>query len=285
MKLALKEIEALFPNDPSAKRSTLKVSLGTGKAPDDDPEMYGSSSWWRDLWFFRLSRALWSSIDGQEGSDTIHRKELKGLKEELKTGKKRRRGEYFRFNVQFAGREPRLDDPSKMPEMKILAQEVILHSKELGRLAHCIVAELFVFELEGDPRKENGVYPCIGYISCCRRAGTTSFEALLARLTKSSAKFLLRGRALSGSMRDRSSLARDGNFRKRVCFDVASKQDLVSLHLREGDSESFNISGSPFSVDWLVEAQGLGRSFGRPDGVKRKRKDSDEGSARKRQRS
>jgi hypothetical protein len=52
IKLALKEIKALFPNDPSAKRSTLKVSLGTSKAPDNDPEMYGSSSWWRDLWFF-----------------------------------------------------------------------------------------------------------------------------------------------------------------------------------------------------------------------------------------
>ena len=52
MKLALKEIKALFPNDSSAKRSTLKVSLGTGKTPDDDHEMYGSSSWWRDMWFF-----------------------------------------------------------------------------------------------------------------------------------------------------------------------------------------------------------------------------------------
>ena len=284
MKLALKEIKALFPNDPSAKRSTLKVSLGTGKTPDDDHEMYGSSSWWRDMWFFRLCRALWSSMDCQEGSDSIHRKELKNLKDELKTGKKRRRGEYFRFNVEFSGREPRLDDPSKVPEMKILAREVILHSKEVDRLAHCIIAELFVFELEGDPRKENGVYPCIGYISCCHRAGTPAFEALLGRLTKSSARFLLRGRALSGSIRDRSSLARDGNFRKRVCFDVASKQDLVSLQLREGGSESFNISGSPFSVDWLVEAQGLGRPFGRPDGVKRKRKDSDEGLPKKRPR-
>ena len=103
-------------------------------------------------------------------------------------------------------------------------------------------------------------------------------------MTKSSARFLLRGRALSGSIRDRSSLARDGNFRKRVCFDVDSKQDLVSLQLREGGLESFNISGSPFSVDWLVEAQGLRRPFGRPDGVKRKRKDSDEGLPKKRPR-
>ncbi len=31
----------------------------------------------------------------------------------------------------------------KMPEMKILAQEAMLHSKQLDRLAHCIIAELF----------------------------------------------------------------------------------------------------------------------------------------------
>jgi hypothetical protein len=69
----------LFPNDPSAKRSSLKVSLGTGKARDGDPEMYGSSSWWKDMWIFRLFRALWSSVDVQENSDAIHRKELDSL--------------------------------------------------------------------------------------------------------------------------------------------------------------------------------------------------------------
>jgi hypothetical protein len=85
-------------------------------------------------------------------------------------------------------------------------------------------------------------------------------------------------------MRDRSFLGKDGNFRKRVCFDVTSRQDLVSLQLREGELESYDISGSPFSVDWLVEAQGLESSFYRPDNVrKRKRAGSDEG-LRKRQR-
>ena len=280
--LALKEIKALS-KDPSAKRSTLKVSLGTGKAPDHGPEMYGSSSLWRDLWFFRLCRALWSSIGSQENSDAFHRKELDGLEEDLKTGRKGRRGRYFRFNVEFNGRVPRLDDPSKIPEMKILAREVILHSKQLDQLAHCIIAELFVFELESVPRKENGRYSCTGYILCCHRAGTPVFKKLLARLMRSSAKFLLRGRALPGSIHDRSSLARDGNFRKRVCFDVTSKQELISLHLRERGSESYNISGSPFSIKWLKEAQGLGQPFGRPDGVKRKRK-VDKGLPRKRQR-
>ena len=44
MKLALKEIKALFPNDSSTKRSILKVSLGTSKTPNDNHKMYSSSS-------------------------------------------------------------------------------------------------------------------------------------------------------------------------------------------------------------------------------------------------
>ena len=34
LKLALQEVKASNPSDPLAKRSTLKVSLGTRKAPD-----------------------------------------------------------------------------------------------------------------------------------------------------------------------------------------------------------------------------------------------------------
>lgn len=160
----------------------------------------------------------------------------------------------------------------------------MFHSKQLDRLAHCIVAEIFLFELESIPRKENGRYLCTGYLLCCHRACTPVYEALLARLTRPSAKFLLRDRALPGRIRDRSSLARDGSFRKRVYTDVTSKRDIVSLHLQESGSGSYNISGSPFSVDWLREAQGLGLPFGRRDGVKRKRKNNNDGFQRKRQR-
>jgi hypothetical protein len=69
-----------------------------------------------------------------------------------------------------------------------------------------------------------------------------------------------------------------------VCFNVTSKEELISIHLQEGGFKSYNISGSLFSVDWLMEAQGFGSPFGRPDGMKRKRKDSEMGLLRKRQR-
>ena len=282
MKLALEEIETVLHNDPSAKRSTLKVSLGTGKAARHSPEMYGSSSWWRDLWLFRLLRALWSSIEGQEND--VRREDTSSSEKESKIGTSRRRGEYFRFSLEFHSRQPRLDDSSKVPEIKTLAQEATIGSEQIDRLAHCLIAELFVFELDSVPRKENGRFSCVGYILCSHRASSQAFRVLLGRLSKSSAKFLIRGRELPGSIQDRLSLARDGNFRKRVCFDVSSRDEFVSLRLQERGSEPYNISGSPFSVDWLIKAQGLELLFGKPDGSKRKRKDNDEGLPKKRQR-
>ena len=112
-----------------------------------------------------------------------------------------------------------------MPQMKILAREAMLYSKQLGQLAHYIIIELFIFELDlkSVPRKENGRYSYTGYILCSCRASTPVLDALLKRLTKSSAKFLFKGRILLGSIRDRLFLIRDGNFKKRVYFDVISK--------------------------------------------------------------
>jgi hypothetical protein len=112
-----------------------------------------------------------------------------------------------------------------------------------------IIAELFVFELESIPRKENSRYSCTSYILCYYRASTPVFKGLLGRLIKLLAKFLLRGYTFPSSVQDRLSFIRDENFRKRVCFDVSSKQDFVSLYLREGALELYNISKSLFSVN------------------------------------
>jgi hypothetical protein len=70
-----------------------------------------------------------------------------------------------------------------MPEMEILPQEAMLHSKLLDRLALCVIAELFAFELELEsvPGKESGRYSCTGYILCCHRAGAPAFEVFFEK--------------------------------------------------------------------------------------------------------
>lgn len=283
LRLALKEIKALFPNDPSAKRSTLKVSLGTGRIAHQEFELDGSGSWWRDLWFFRLVRALWFSIDGEENSDNIHRREIRAQMEEKKTGRKKRWGEFFRFNVDFLGRQPRLDEAEKMAEMSRITLNSMRQSTDLVRLSECLRAQYFVFELEDVPKRENGRYSCIGFIRCTHRARSLALDVLLEQLTRSSARFLLQERPLPGSFHGRSSLAGDGTFEKQVCFEVVNRQEAISFQLWEQGSEVHNINGSPYSIDWLIQAQESERAFGGPRGLKRKRKD-DVGGPRRRQR-
>jgi hypothetical protein len=173
------------------------------------------------------------------------------LKIHCKAGKSKK-GEYFRFDIEFKEKEPSLDDTSKMRELSAYARAAIYKSIELDRLAQCMIAELFFFELDSVPRKENGMYSCTSYILYRLRSKTAAFEALLGQLTKTLAKFFLGNRPLLGSIEDRSSIERDGNFRKRVYFQVSNRQSSMSIYLKEGSLELCNISGSPFSIDWLV---------------------------------
>jgi hypothetical protein len=227
-------------------------------------------------------------MDSQENSDAIHRKIMKSQREERRTGQKARMGEYFRFNMKFTGSEPSLDDTSIMPELKNMAYDDINSDEtkqDMKRLAKCLHAADFFFELDSIPRRENGTYSYTSYILCRAQVGSSKFKNLLRELTISSAHFILRGHRLNGHIPHRLCFAQDGNFRKRVCFDITSRQKLVSIHLREGSSKSCDISGSPFSIDWLVEKQGFERYFGSCDHVERKRKRfSGHGAPRKRRR-
>ena len=97
---------------------------------------------------------LCGCVEHQDENDEIFRKEQEKQLQKP-TEKDQRRGQYFRFNVEFEGREPRLDDPTRMQELKDIAGQNVNHSssKQLDHLARCVIAELFYFELEGVPRK------------------------------------------------------------------------------------------------------------------------------------
>ncbi|CZR65314.1 related to calcium-independent phospholipase A2 [Phialocephala subalpina] len=266
IELGLREVKAVT----SAKKATLKVSLGTGLSKKQS-RLQDSATWWSDMWFLRLFRAFWSSMDSQEASDAIRTKERDNLRSELKTGEKKRRGEYFRFNLRFDGKGPSLDDTSKISDMKIMARESMLQSGEVIRLAQSLVSKLFVFELREVGRKENDQYQCVGHILCRCRAGSPALDALIARLVRSTAYFYLQGRSLTGTMSDRMCFSEDGNFTKEVHFNISSKTDLISLQLHENGGEPYDISASPFSIEWLISAQGLDRVFSAPTHT-RKRK-------------
>lgn len=258
---------------PLVDEPSLVVSLGTGcRRSDDIPRMSRSRGILKDGFIPRLFRAFMLSMSSTDGHKFRSRH------------RESRKEQYFRFNIVFEGPEPRLDDTTKMPELKAAARRAILESKELDMLRRCMIAGLFLFELESRPEKGiDGQYECTGHILCRLRANGAALEVLLDRLTESSTKILLQHQPLPDSIKDKSHLDEDGNFRKRVKFSVPNRQSQISLCLQEGSSQPCSISGSPFSINSHVAAQKLEAYFGTAHHVKRKRVSSIDMLSRKRQ--
>ncbi len=257
---------------PSIDEPSLVVSLGTGSSrPSDIPRMSPSRGILQDGFIARLLRAFKLSFGSIRGHKFRSRRR-EGRKEQ-----------YFRFDMEFDGPEPALDDTTKMQELKSAARAAIYGSKELKRLARCIVAELFVFVLDHDPLKENGKYLCTGRILCRRRANHHAFNGLMEQLAKKSIKFLVEGRPLEGLI-DNSWLDPKGNFSKRVSIELVDRRSTFTIQLREGNMDPCSISGSPFTINGLVAVQELSAPFGTSNHRKRMRVDSSDVLCRKRQR-
>jgi hypothetical protein len=102
--------------------------------------------------------------------------------------------------------------------------------------------------------------------------------AATRQLANRSAAFYLGDCPIPGRIGDNSFLDANGNFRKRVELDVL---DRFTISLKQGSSDVCNISGSPYSIERLVLAQGLEAHFGTANHRKRKATDSDETIVRK----
>lgn len=251
---------------PTVVEPSLVVSLGTGsrRMPNNGPRMSVMRGIFRDGFIPRIFRAFIASLKADAG---------------------RRKGPYFRFDVEYNGYEPSLDGTTKMQQLKENARLAISESPEEDRLVRCMFAECFIFELESDPKRGvNGQYICTGHIFCRLRANEKGLSVLLDQLGARSAKFLLYGRPITTPTSSDSFLNREGNYCRRVQFQVFDRKSSISIQLQEGQSQPSNISGSPFSIEKLVADQGLDCCFGRSDHVKRKMVDSTDVLCRNRKR-
>lgn len=267
--IALWEIPVVWP---LIKKPHLIVSLGTGspKQHGGAPTAIGSRGIWRDGFLIRSYRAFMKLLSGRKTAEAFKN----GRRMDLK-------GRYYRFDTEFDGREPGLDETSKMQEIAAKAREEFRKSAEVDIVARCIIASYFHFELESKPKRVCGKYSGSGYILCRLPQTSPAFEVLLGQLSKGTARFFLDGHPIPGRIEDRSFIDKQGNFRKRVEFEV---RDKMAILLKEGDSQSQHISGSPFSIDDLIDSQGFTDDFGRADHRKRRQPDRDEGPPQKRHR-
>lgn len=181
-------------------------------------------------------------------------------------GRPKSSGKYHRLDVEFDGAEPRLDDVNSIPVLKSQVLGDPLISAVIDNIAHCAIASLFYFELDSIPKKINGEYTGTGRLLCVLRQNDPALKVLPGQLSRSPAVFLLGDCQIPGTVDDHSITGTDGNFQKKIGLNV---RDRFSTFLKEGRSQPRNISGSPFSMEKLIAAQGLEAHFGRADHRKR----------------
>lgn len=242
--IAIQETADLFPLTP---KPSIVVSLSTGSkrsssSPDTTRRILG------DTFVPRILRAFMRG-DSQ-----------RIWKQFVSTQQNQEDCEFFRFDIEFEDNQPGLDSVENIESLGRTARESIVGSRELKRLAYCIRAQLFYFELDGLPKFRNGAYECSGRL-LCRLSESIGYDALMTRLN-GAATFTIAEKTIPAVCIGKS-------FYKRVHFRMPTRNSPFSIKLLH-ESEECHISGSPFTIDWLVKAQKLDACFGTSDYRKRK---------------
>ncbi|KAI1541065.1 Patatin [Pyrenophora tritici-repentis] len=259
--MALSEAQKLFPG---TEEPDFVVSLGTGGPRLNAQELYipGSRGLLKDGWIPRFCRGSLAAMAGD--------RDWKAL---VSFGRPKSSGKYHRLDIEFDGPEPRLDAVSDMASLQSRALGDPLLSPVLDNIAECAIASLFYFKPHTRPRYMGGQYVGSGWIKCKLRHGEPALEVLLSRLCTAGARLLIGNRNVPdlhdkciAKIGDCSNFDETRNFCTSLTFGV---QGSFSIFLQEDSNTPRHISGSPFSVERLVRAEGLEAYFGRADHRKR----------------
>ncbi|KAH8715495.1 Calcium-independent phospholipase A2-gamma [Beauveria bassiana] len=169
---------------------------------------------------------------------------------------------FFRLDFEHGGPLPALDDITDLTGRRSWAEGIAARSPAIDAVALCIRAQHFYFELDDEPAYTNGRYKCSGRVLCDLDPGSPAQMLLLDGLDRREANFRLDGQSLPGDFLERGAWRHGSVVVKNVTFSVDTRQTKFSIEVCEGENRPYGISGSPFTVDWLVQAQGLDDYFG-----------------------
>jgi hypothetical protein len=243
--LAVQEAVSL---QPDMTEPSIVVSLGTGSTSESDVESSSILSGkflprlWRGLWRQTSSKTTWGHFLGHQRPDS-----------KLK---------FFRFDVDFVEDGPLLDDVSEVNNVQHVARKTVSGSPDLRTLCRQLRAEFFLFELdkESPPIFNRGAYHCSGRIICRLRAHTPGYQAFIQQL---------RSRAALLRLGSQNFKITHEELEKDLCYNVKfiiqNIDSEIAITFSERPKEEFNISGSPYTLDWLIRRQKLDASFGTSD--------------------
>jgi hypothetical protein len=260
------EIEAIAP----LTEEPLIVSVGTGSIEEKDvPDKSAPRKSWKDGFVFRNISAYIESMNSKRLGQDYNNQRRMAPKEN-----------YYRFDINFPGRMPSLDNVYQIPAIKVEARKQFSDSEDIDVLAYRFITSHFQFELEAVPKEVSGQYFGAGHILCELKRCHPAYGALIKRLAVGAARFYMNGDVVCGKIDDRSFVDIDGNFRKRIEFKSINGK--LSITMETNEWEPLHVSGSPFSIEKRIKDQNLDAYFGQASHRKRKRLDQGVLPAKKR---
>ncbi len=181
------------------------------------------------------------------------------------------RGNFFRFDINFQGSAPPLDDVARMDEVSKKACEEIRNSDTMGVLANHLRAALFFFELDDGrlPQFTGGSFSCEGRIKCRLELGSAAFTSFRQQLQRTSSSFWVGERSFPIDFKSQESLVSHGEFCLPIRFRVSDRSEPFDILFDEGAGSQCRINGSPFTLQALIKTQKLEAFFGTADHRKR----------------
>ena len=173
---------------------------------------------------------------------------------------------FHRLTIKLDGdEEPALDDLTQIEALKYQTYSyLLLETDMIHKAAMTLKASLFYIELDGSPEYFDGHYHCSGRVLCQLESGPLS----LKRLTDQTIGFVVNDQPISYISRSAISRVANGDgFVHCLEFGVRYLTQSVSIKINAlgGSTDGTNISGSPFSMDWIRQRQGLDQQLGRDD--------------------
>jgi hypothetical protein len=238
------ETMILFPH---IKQPDFILSLGTGVGQSHvkcNPSFSVTAKQRRNRSVWRVFRMFWKRTSDRS------------IKQALQSNPR-----YHRLDIEFEGKEPRLDDVTSIPELKTRIHLEASLQPSIEHVARSAIASLFYLEL-ADNFKAFQIQkkPVLGYIRCSIPAGDPALQKLFEKLANEKAVFYLDDARLLSVSNNDSCLAR--GFNQGVKLRPLGE---FSFSIKQGQCEPCHISGSPFTCERLARAQQLYAPFGRSD--------------------
>jgi hypothetical protein len=252
--LALWEQDAIWSRQK--KQPDTVVSLGTGFKRNPDPELgTEKTSLFRARFVPRLFRSLLNFFVGET--------RWQELQNNLEP---HARDRYHRFNFEFYGDDPELDD---LQVMATLRQQVKFHALSNDEISHCtdnLIASLFYIDLSGGqpPIFDGTLFACQGRIRCRLGPSNRALRVLINRLKDSRAHFYLNFEQKLACADDvlRNAIQLGAPYYRDVEFKVMSLDQSIDIKIDGITRRARSISNCPYKIEDLVKDQGLDRPFG-----------------------